>query len=56
VPSDRIVISESGVKTSTDTRALFAAGARGFLVGESLMRCEDKVGLVRALKGASVAV
>jgi indole-3-glycerol phosphate synthase len=50
------VISESGVRTQDDTRVLFAAGARGFLVGESLMRSDDKVGLIRALKGASVLV
>jgi indole-3-glycerol phosphate synthase len=56
VPSGTIVISESGVRTQDDTRPLFAAGARGFLVGESLMRAEDKVGIIRALKGLSVAV
>jgi indole-3-glycerol phosphate synthase len=54
VPADAIVISESGISTQDDTRRLFAAGARGFLVGESLMRADDKVGAVRALKGVSV--
>jgi indole-3-glycerol phosphate synthase len=54
VPSGTIVISESGVRTQDDTRPLFAAGARGFLVGESLMRAEDKVGIIRALKDLSV--
>ena len=38
VPSGMMVISESGVRTPDDTRLLFAAGARGFLVGETLMR------------------
>jgi indole-3-glycerol phosphate synthase len=53
-PPGTIVISESGVRTQDDTRPLFAAGARGFLVGESLMRADDKVGAIRALKGVSV--
>jgi indole-3-glycerol phosphate synthase len=54
VPPDAIVISESGISTQDDTRWLFAAGARGFLVGESLMRADDKVAAIRALKGVSV--
>lgn len=54
VPPGTIVISESGVRTQDDTRVLYAAGARGFLVGESLMRAEDKAGVIRALKGVSV--
>ena len=54
VPSDAVVISESGISTQDDTRWLFAAGARGFLVGESLMRADDKVAAIRALKGVSV--
>jgi indole-3-glycerol phosphate synthase len=56
VPAGTIVISESGVRTPDDTRWLFTAGARGFLVGESLMRADDKVGIIRALKGVSVPV
>jgi indole-3-glycerol phosphate synthase len=56
VPAGMIVISESGVRTQDDTRLLFAAGARGFLVGESLMRADDKRGLLRALKGTAVGV
>ena len=54
VPPGTIVISESGVRTPADTRLLFAAGARGFLVGESLMRADDKAGVIRALKAISV--
>ena len=54
VPPGTIVVSESGVRTQDDTRWLFAAGARGFLVGESLMRSGDKIGMIRALKGVSV--
>jgi indole-3-glycerol phosphate synthase len=33
---------------------LVARGARGVLVGESLMRAEDKGEAIRSLKGAAV--
>jgi indole-3-glycerol phosphate synthase len=48
------VISESGVKSQDDVRRLVAGGARGVLVGESLMRADDKGQAIRALKGAVV--
>jgi indole-3-glycerol phosphate synthase len=56
VPRAAIVISESGVKSQDDVRRLVAHGARGVLVGESLMRADDKGEAIRALKGAAVAV
>lgn len=49
-----LVISESGVKSQDDVRRLVAHGARGVLVGESLMRSDDKGEAIRALKGAAV--
>jgi indole-3-glycerol phosphate synthase len=54
VPSEIVVISESGVRSRADVQPLYAAGARGFLVGESLMRAADKAELIRALRGAEV--
>jgi len=51
VPAGIIAISESGVRTQEDTRWLSDAGARGFLVGETLMRSDDKAAMIRALKG-----
>lgn len=54
VPPHIIAISESGVRTREDTRWLSEAGARGFLVGETLMRAAEKRDVVRALKGAGV--
>jgi indole-3-glycerol phosphate synthase len=54
VPADVMVISESGVKSQEDVRRLFTHGARGVLVGESLMRADDKREAIRALKGAAV--
>jgi indole-3-glycerol phosphate synthase len=53
VPPSVTVISESGVRSGDDVRPLYAAGARGFLVGESLMRAPNKADLVRALRGRS---
>jgi indole-3-glycerol phosphate synthase len=56
VPSSIIVISESGVRSREDVAPLYAAGARGFLVGESLMRATNKAELVRALRGVAGTV
>jgi indole-3-glycerol phosphate synthase len=50
VPSGATVISESGVKSRDDVRRLVARGARGVLVGESLMRSDDKAQAIGALK------
>lgn len=41
IPADRVVISESGIRTHADLVRLQHAGARGVLVGESLMRAPD---------------
>lgn len=49
-----LVISESGVRSQDDVRRLVTHGARGVLVGESLMRSDDKAEAIRALKGAAV--
>lgn len=37
VPSGRLVVSESGIKTRADIECLQEAGARAFLVGEALL-------------------
>jgi indole-3-glycerol phosphate synthase len=49
VPSDRLLISESGIYTPADFDRLARAGARGFLVGESLMRQTDVEAATRTL-------
>jgi indole-3-glycerol phosphate synthase len=56
VPASTVVISESGVRSRDDVQPLYAAGARGFLVGESLMRAADKAALVRSLRGQTGGV
>jgi len=51
VPSDRIVVAESGIRRTADLGRLAAAGAHCFLVGESLMREPDVAGATRRLLG-----
>ena len=50
VPEDIIFVSESGVKTAEDVRALRAAGVNAVLIGETLMRAEDKKAKLMELK------
>jgi indole-3-glycerol phosphate synthase len=49
IPSDRLLISESGVAAPADIVRLRGCGARSFLIGEVLMRAEDPEAAVRAL-------
>ena len=49
VPADRIVVAESGIRRPEDLDRLAAAGARCFLVGETLMREPDVAAAARRL-------
>lgn len=49
VPSDRIVICESGIATNADVSRIASGGVKTFLVGESLMRHEDVTTATRNL-------
>ena len=49
VPSDRILVAESGLAAPADLARMARAGARCFLIGESLMRQSDVVAATRAL-------
>jgi indole-3-glycerol phosphate synthase len=51
IPGDRFSISESGINTREDILRLQKAGAKGFLIGESLMRQEDVGTGLRELLG-----
>lgn len=55
VPKDRFIVSESGLKTPEDLARMSRAGARAFLVGESLMREADVETATRALVEAAPA-
>ena len=49
VPSDRLVVGESGIYDPEDLDRLASAGARCFLVGELLMRAGDVAAATRRL-------
>ena len=50
VPAGTIFVSESGVKTAEDVKGLRDMGADAVLVGETLMRAEDKKAKLAELK------
>ena len=49
IPNGAIKVAESGIKSSRDVARLAAAGFHAFLVGESLLRQNDRAAAVRAL-------
>jgi indole-3-glycerol phosphate synthase len=49
VPADRLAVAESGLATPDDLARMNRAGARLFLIGESLMRQADVAAATRAL-------
>ena len=51
VGPERIFVSESGVKTREDVARLEAAGVDAVLIGETLMRAQDKRGMLDELRG-----
>ncbi|MCH2202613.1 MAG: indole-3-glycerol phosphate synthase TrpC [Fuerstiella sp.] len=53
IPSDVLLVSESGIRTHDDVQRLAAAGVGGVLVGESIMRKPDIDAAVRQLMGYS---
>ena len=51
IPSNLLVVSESGIQTRSDLQSLAAAGVDAVLVGTSLMRAEDPGAKLRELLG-----
>ncbi len=53
-PRDRILVSESGIRSRADIERLRAAGVKAVLVGETLMRSGDAASKLRELRGATL--
>lgn len=53
IPSDVLFVSESGVKDDKDIELLRTIGADAVLIGETLMRADDKKAKLNWLKGIS---
>jgi indole-3-glycerol phosphate synthase len=51
VPSDRILVTESGIRTRDDVKRLRDAGVHAFLVGEAFMRADDPGAALEKLFG-----
>lgn len=51
IPSDRLVVSESGIQEQSDVQSLASAAVDAVLVGTSLMRAEDPEAKLRELLG-----
>jgi indole-3-glycerol phosphate synthase len=51
LPADRVLVAESGLRSNADLQRLSKAGARRFLVGETLMREADVTAATHALLG-----
>ena len=50
IPSDRVFVSESGLKTPEDIKTIRDAGADAVLIGETVMRAADKKAALNLLK------
>ena len=51
VPSDILFVAESGIKTNADIEVLRNANVNGVLIGETLMKSENKATMLAQLKG-----
>lgn len=51
VPKDIVFVAESGIRTAEDIQKLRASGVDAVLIGETLMRAEDKVAKIQELRG-----
>lgn len=51
VPSDAVLVAESGIHSPADARRMREAGADAILVGEELMRSPDPAARIRELAG-----
>ena len=56
IPRDVIYVSESGIKTPEDVRALKGNGVDAVLIGETLMRAADKNAMLESLRSSGEKV
>lgn len=54
IPTGVVAVAESGIRDETDARRLADAGYDAILVGETLVRANDRSGQLRALVGHAV--
>ncbi|MBQ3835009.1 MAG: indole-3-glycerol phosphate synthase TrpC, partial [Elusimicrobia bacterium] len=54
IPENKILISESGIKTAQDIKILKNAGFNGALIGESMMKSKNKQQFLLSLKDEKV--
>lgn len=52
IPGDRLLVSESGIRSAEDIRRLAQVGVRAFLVGEALVRAPDPTAWLLSLRCA----
>ncbi|MBH0182627.1 MAG: indole-3-glycerol-phosphate synthase TrpC, partial [Nitrospira sp.] len=53
IPDDKVIVSESGIRSRADVVKLAEAGIHAMLVGESLIKSDDIGKKVEELRGAS---
>ncbi|MDR1630574.1 MAG: indole-3-glycerol phosphate synthase TrpC [Oscillospiraceae bacterium] len=53
IPADAIFVAESGIRSPEDVALLRASGADAVLIGEALMKAEDKAAMLAAFRGAA---
>ncbi len=55
VPENRLFVSESGIASPEDINSLRQNGVNAVLIGEALMRCQDKKAALAQLRGSAVS-
>lgn len=53
IPASTVFVAESGVQSPADVAALRAAGADAVLIGEALMRADDRQAMLAAMREAA---
>ena len=53
IPSEKVIVSESGIHKREDVLQILEAGAKALLVGESLVRADDIGTKILALRGTT---